>query len=416
MTEQRESKLVFLPKNLQFTYQGAYNFARALAFFDWSVRDVDVTFVFEKCKQANYQTLSLLVLYIWYLKVNNNCRVRFHFGEKDWGATKMWQMMDAESLFSVLESEKPNFDSANVKPLLAVRDNTDFSEVLNKAKNYTEGFGVEYEKTLRYVLSELLYNTLEHGCNPQIPSIAQFSWYRSKNEISFIVADLGIGIKNHLSQAYPGIENDASAIELALKPKVSGTFVRNEPYTAKNNAGVGLFLSSNVIRKLNADMHVVSGNGVVHISPRDVTARTITTRWNGTFVYVTVKLGVTKNLSYQKMMIELRAAAMRELSQGSKQEQKENYYFNVKNHFGSHAEDKESAIRIRDKYLFPQVHQGKSLIIDFESVMSAPHSFLSALLATSIRHLGIQSYKKMKIVNAAPEIRETIDFIMDENT
>jgi hypothetical protein len=49
-------------------------------------------------------------------------------------------------------------------------------------------------------------------------------------------------------------------------------------------------------------------------------------------------------------------------------------------------------------------------------VISAPHSFLSALLATPIKILGLPAYKKIKIVNAAPEIRETIDYILDENT
>ncbi len=33
----------------------------------------------------------------------------------------------------------------------------------------------------------------------------------------------------------------------------------------------------------------------------------------------------------------------------------------------------------------------------------------------SIR-LGLAAYKKVKVINALPEIRETVDFIRDENT
>lgn len=410
------SKTIFLPKKLQFTYRGAYNFARALSVFDWTLKNRDITINFVRCNQANYQALSLLVLYIWYLKVNNNCRVRLHLGSIQWGATKMWRNIGANQLFHVLTDGKTNFRSYSVKPLFAIRNSIDFREVLKKAEQYTENFDVEYEKTLRYVLSELLYNTLEHGQNVDIPSITQFSWYSQKDEISFIVADLGVGIKKHLGQAYSGLESDVQAIKLALQPQVSGTFLRNQPYMAKNNAGVGLFLSSNIIRKLHADMHIISGNGLVHVSPTDLTARTLPYSWKGTLVYVTIKLGATKDLSLQKMMAEFREAAKSELDKASQTEQKDNYYFNINNYFGKYAEDKGAAIKVRDKYLAQKVREGKLLIIDFEDVISAPHSFLSALLATSIRHLGMTAYKKIKFINTSPEIRETIDFILDENT
>jgi hypothetical protein len=64
----------------------------------------------------------------------------------------------------------------------------------------------------------------------------------------------------------------------------------------------------------------------------------------------------------------------------------------------------------------PAVDEGKGLILDFDEVVSAPHSFLNALLASPIRDLGMSAYKRIKIRNASPEIRETIDFILDENT
>jgi len=57
----------------------------------------------------------------------------------------------------------------------------------------------------------------------------------------------------------------------------------------------------------------------------------------------------------------------------------------------------------------------KSLLFDFADVKSAPHSFFSALLATPIKRLDMQAFKKIKIINAEPEIRETIDYILDDN-
>ncbi|WP_414569521.1 STAS-like domain-containing protein [Nostoc sp. CCY 9925] len=155
---------------------------------------------------------------------------------------------------------------------------------------------------------------------------------------------------------------------------------------------------------------------VVHISPTDVTGRKIESYWPGTLVYVTIKLGISQDINLQRMMSEFRTAATQELSEASNIEAKTNFYINVRNYFGKYAEDKMTAIRIRDEKLMPEIAEGKSLTIDFDDIISAPHSFLNALLATPIRQYGMAAYKKIKIINAAPEIRETIDFILDENT
>ncbi|MGV8691542.1 STAS-like domain-containing protein, partial [Pseudomonas aeruginosa] len=66
--------------------------------------------------------------------------------------------------------------------------------------------------------------------------------------------------------------------------------------------------------------------------------------------------------------------------------------------------------------IFPALDEEKQIVIDFEGVISSPHSFLSALLASPIKSIGMNAYKKIKILNATPDIRETIDFILDDNT
>ncbi|TYO12047.1 DUF4325 domain-containing protein, partial [Acinetobacter baumannii] len=86
------------------------------------------------------------------------------------------------------------------------------------------------------------------------------------------------------------------------------------------------------------------------------------------------------------------------------------------NYFGDHAELKSEAINIRDKYLLPAIESGKKVIIDCKNIKRAPHSFLNALLATPITRLGMSAYKRIKVINAEPDIRETIDFIFEDNT
>ncbi|MFD0930437.1 STAS-like domain-containing protein [Methylophilus glucosoxydans] len=420
----RKDLEIQLPTTFSFKDHGVYDFNNVLNFFDWSIENTNVKIDLTTCTQANYQALSLLVAYAWFLR-SKGCYVTVEDGGGVSDAGKMWRLMGARGFSGVATHPKSQFTGDKYKPLIAIRNYDDFKFAVESADGYTKGFNIEYTNTLRYVLSELLYNTLEHGpsffanIEPllRIPSLVQFAWYKNTNEIQFIIADTGIGIKEHIEQAYPGQESDEEAIKLAIKPQVSGTFGKKDPYIEKNNAGVGLFISSNIIRRLNADMYIVSGNGLLHISPRDITGKTLNNDWQGTFVLVTLKLERNTSFTLHNMMQEFREKALSEQKAGDLFEDENRFYLLITNFFGSFAEDKDAAIRFRDNRLIPEVVRGgKKLLVDFDGVSSAPHSFLSALLATPIKNLGLKAYKMIKIINASPEIRETIDFIMDENT
>ena len=412
-----------LPVKFTFKDHDVYDFTQFLKIFDWSLINKPVRIDLTKCKLANYQALSLLVLYAWKLK-SQGCTVTFLENHATNDASAMWKKMGARGAFEVLNAPGRQFKGDQFKPMFAVRDNTGFKNVIESAEAYTSNFNVEYEKTLRYVLGELLYNTMEHGKaffadldgSRRIPSIVQFTWYKKRNEIHFVVADIGVGVKKHIEQAYPGQESHEAAIRLAIRPKVSGTFGRNDPYTNKNNAGMGLFISSNIISQLNADMYVVSGNGLMHISPRDVTGKTLEESWPGTFVLVILRIEDDPSFILHKIMQEFREAANVEQQMALNVDQDIKLYISIENYFGKYAEDKEGAIKFRDQRIFPALADNKIILIDFDRVVSSPHSFLSALLASPIKGLGLMAHKRIKVVNATPEIRETIDFIFDDNT
>jgi len=415
-----------LPPYFNFKDHDAFDFDKALCFFDWSLKDRSVLIDLSQCRSANYQTLALLILYAWKLK-SNGCRVDFELDEVagGGGASDVWRMMGAPGLFSVGFNENQNFRSSEFKPLIAIRNHTDFKVAMEAAGDFSKEFNIEYINTLRYVISELLYNTLEHGIaffedpgswNKRLPSLTQFTWYVKRDEIQFIVADVGMGIKQHLSQTYPGLEDDETAIRQAIQPQVSGTFGKSDPYHSKNNAGMGLFLSTNIVRRLRADMHIVSGHGVLHVSPADVTTRRIENPWPGTFALVSIGLERQASFDLHTLMAEFRQAATRELDAKGKAESEGTFYVSITNYFGPYPEDKSAAIKYRDRALLPAVGEGKKVLLDFDGVISSPHSFLNALLATPIKRLGMNAYRKIKIVNAKPDIRETIDFILEDNT
>lgn len=412
-----------VPIGFGFKDYGIFDFDKALQFFDWTLKDCRVIIDAYGCDKANYQAMALLPLYLWHLR-SKNCFIDFNFKKGGSGAYAMWSRMGAQGWHQVLMKEQQNFIGHVYKPLIAIRNNNDFKMALKRAESYTNGFNVEYEKTLRYVISELLYNTIEHGRSVRyfngqqkvLPSVIQFTWYQKANELHFIIADLGIGIKKHLEQTYPSFDSNTDAIFEAIKYNVSGTFGITDPYKSKDNAGVGLFISSNIIQKLDADMHILSGDGLVHISPRDITRHSVKNSWPGTLILVSLRLGKKLGFNLHNLMAELRMSAKKEVDEGEIREKENTHYLSIKNYFGNYAEDKEGAIKYREKYLLSTIEKGHSLIIDFKDVKSAPHSFLSALLATPIKRLGMKAYKQIRIVNSEPEIRETIDYILDDNT
>ncbi|HNC00866.1 MAG TPA: DUF4325 domain-containing protein, partial [Leptospiraceae bacterium] len=195
----------------------------------------------------------------------------------------------------------------------------------------------------------------------------------------------------------------------------SGTFIPNSPYQNGNNAGMGLFISTNIVKKLYSDIYIISGHGQVHISPTDITEKRLENSWHGTLVYVNLRFGKTTKVNLEQVMHSLREEAEQEIKNRDSQVTT-GHYLNIKNYFGGYAEDKGEAINYRDKYLVANAKDDKDLILDFADVVNSPHSFLNALLSIPIKIYGMKAYKKIKVKNAQPNIRETIDFILDDLT
>lgn len=405
---QTEKVTIGIPPTFSFIYQGSVDFDRVLSLFDWSLENKTVVFDFTHCLQFSSKAFALLILYVWHLR-DVDCKVDLLCDEKRHpNLPNIWREITADNYFDILQSVN------DTRFFLTIKDVKDDREALEKAEKYARLFNIEYEKTMRYIISELLYNTREHGKNlSNIPSLFQITWEQNKSELSVMIADLGIGVKKHLGQTYSGLSNDAEAIELAIKPLVSGTFgVANNPYQGKNNAGVGLYLSTNIANRLLADTFIVSGNGEIHISINEIKKNNLKSFWTGTLVIFKVKLGAIENLNLGKMLSDFRKS----ISENDSAKQNDLLYLNVRNYFGRYAEDKSLAIKLRDEKVLPAIVENKTITIDFEEIVSAPHSLLNAFLATPIQRLGMAAYKKIKIINASPEIRETIDFILDENT
>ena len=412
--------IIPLPKTFSFIQNGITEFDSILSLFKWNYSNTKIIIDGNQCKHASYQTLTLLILYLWTLKQQKTF-ISIQF-PKHSTLDIMWNRLDGPNYLSILNNSQNNFHYVYNKPLFAIKyKDHNITKMLNTIRDYAMDLPTDlirgYEDAVRYIISELTYNALEHGFNPQIPSLLQFNWYRDKNQLSFILADLGVGIKTHLEQTYAPFTNNTDAIAMALEPEISGTFgVNVGPYKQQNNAGMGLYLSSNLGKTLEADMYIVSGDGVAHISPLDVTYTTLENAWPGTFIHMTIGFDRLKTYGLHKHLEDFRKHAMETVAKRNNIVRAPELYIDMYNYCGERCEVKLEAINLRERKIIPAIQKGETVVLDFSHAITATHSFLTALLADPIKILGLKSYKQIKIIGANETIRTIIDFVFDTYT
>ncbi|MBU0536112.1 MAG: ATP-binding protein [Nanoarchaeota archaeon] len=160
---------------------------------------------------------------------------------------------------------------------------------------------------IRYVISELARNVLEHS-QSEHGAILCAQYYKKSNIIRIGIADTGIGIKSSINVSHKA-KTDLEAIKLALTPGITGT-TRREGGT-EYNAGAGLFFIKS-IAKVNRDFFVIySGNALYKLlksSPETIKLYADPFRdrhskdeklpyWQGTIVGVDISLNATKKFS-----------------------------------------------------------------------------------------------------------------------
>lgn len=162
---------------------------------------------------------------------------------------------------------------------------------------------------IRYVVSELVRNVLEHASS-KYGAVICAQYYPKTNTISLGIADTGVGIKETISHSYR-VGTDLEAIRLALMPGVTGT-TRREGGT-EFNAGAGLFFTKSIASVNRGFFVMYSGNAMYKLLKRPKTNQRIILRadpfedrnsieemlpyWHGTVVGVDIVLDSTNAFS-----------------------------------------------------------------------------------------------------------------------
>ncbi len=173
----------------------------------------------------------------------------------------------------------------------------------------------EHAEPIRYIVSELVRNVIEHSESPHGAFVAA-QYYKKSNAIRIGIADTGIGIKSSISRSHIAAD-DLSALKLALTPGITGTTPK-EGGTALN-AGAGLFFIKS-IATVNRDFFVIySGSALykllksrstkrlsLHANPFEDrhTALSGLPHWQGTVVGI--DLALDENEAFTKFLDRVR--------------------------------------------------------------------------------------------------------------
>ncbi|MFC1485078.1 hypothetical protein ACFL5N_01340 [bacterium] len=168
----------------------------------------------------------------------------------------------------------------------------------------------EQAEPIRYIMSELVRNVLEHSKSKD-GAIVSAQYYKKSNSIRIGIVDTGIGIKKTINQSYNAL-NDLEAIRLALIPGISGTTKREGG--TELNAGAGLFFIKSIANVNRNYFMIYSGNSMYKLLKNNPLKKRIVLHgnpfqdryskkenlpfWEGTAVGIDISLDVTIEFSF----------------------------------------------------------------------------------------------------------------------
>lgn len=178
----------------------------------------------------------------------------------------LFEFLRVPSDFDILEHDP----SGRFIPLTQIRNSDQLSRFLTDMVPLLH-LEPKQAESIRYVVSELVRNVLEHSRSAHGAFVcAQF--FQKSNTIRIGIADTGIGIKRSMDQSHV-TSDDLDAIELALTPGVTGT-TRREGGT-ELNAGAGLFFIKSIAYTNRNFFVIYSGTAMYKLLKRTGSKRLV---------------------------------------------------------------------------------------------------------------------------------------------
>lgn len=373
---------------------------------------------FETCNFIAPYGVTLFAAYALWLREHKRC----HVSIKATPTTSAGDYLIQCGLLELLDQGKfpPSPDRPDrIVKLTRIASSSEIPKFATSVMSILQIEDEELAGAVQYSLIELLRNVVQHSAS-KCGGVAMAQYYPNSGLVEVCVADLGLGIKSTINEAYPEIDTDLKAIKLATLPHVSRTFKPGGYTSMSDNAGLGLFFIKQIASLSGGSFFLGSRKGLVdiwgdrHGQQQKAYFQARENGWPGTFAYLQLRrdtiaefdgvLTVCRRLAAeaQKYPAEL-ALDFIEGIPDLGEDQDELLIVSVK----TFEENVEEAARIREQEILPSMSQGTMVVVDFAGVRFATQSFVHALMYKVIRD-GQQLGSTLSIANCSRSTREAV--------
>ncbi len=214
----------------------------------------------------------------------------------------LFRFLGTDQFEGILEHDA----SGRFVPLTQIKNSTELTQFLTDMIPLLH-LDPKHAESIRYIVSELVRNVLEHSQSKQGALVAA-QYHKKSNKIRIGIADTGLGIRKTISHSY-SVKSDSEAIHLALMPGITGTTRREGG--SEFNAGAGLFFIKS-IASVNRDFFILySGTTLYKLLKRTTKSpalqsdpardrhseNTTLPLWQGTVVGIDISLDTTQEFT-----------------------------------------------------------------------------------------------------------------------
>lgn len=172
---------------------------------------------------------------------------------------RLFNMLGVESGITISESDP----SGRFIPLTQIRTADEQTRFITEMMPLLH-LAPERAEAIRYIVSELVRNVLEHSKSAH-GAIVAAQYHKKSNIIRIGIADTGLGIKHTITKSH-NAWTDMDALKLALTPGITGT-TRREGGTTEN-AGAGLFFIKSIAANNRNFFMLYSGDSLYKLLKR----------------------------------------------------------------------------------------------------------------------------------------------------
>lgn len=372
---------------------------------------------FDTCDFIAPYAVTLLAAYSLWLRNIKQCHLSFKASPN----TVAGNFLVQSGFLELMGESSPSAAIPRPDRTVKLTRISNSSEIPHFAKSVMDILQIEDEElagAVKYSLIELLRNVVQHSASVG-GGIAMAQYYPRTGLVEVCVADMGLGIKSTINEAYPEIDTNLKALKLATLPHVSRTFKPGGYTSMSDNAGLGLFFIKQIVSLSKGSFFLGSKDALVDIwgdkegHQKKLYRQAKAGGWPGTFAYLQLRkdtiaefdgvLSVCRRLAAeaQKYPAELALDFIEEIPElGDLDELVIVSVINFE-------EDVEQAAKIRDDELLPSMKEGTLVVIDFAGVRFATQSFVHALMYKVIRD-GQNIGSTLSIANCSKSTREAV--------